>query len=200
AAIYSELKFPIYFINGNHDDRPGLVEALKMAPKKDLAAAKELLSYTFEIQGIKFLTIDMVGPKEIDPHGLCSPQQLEILRDELRDSKPTVIFGHFPFFNFDCIWLDRDMLVLNSELVESAISTPDGKVLAYFFGHIHRPFHAISNGVMYSAAASACFQIQSYPPQTGPVLEGTHQASFNLVTVSSESVLVKEIGFPTASA
>ena len=58
----------------------------------------------------------------IDPRGLLSPQQLEVLRAEATpDGPPLTIFTHYPAIRLNSPWMDANMLIYNGEAMHQAL-------------------------------------------------------------------------------
>ena len=72
AATMAKLRVPIYYVNGNHDDRGEIGKYLSMGPKEALGEAPDEFSYAFELKGYRFLVFDARGPTAIDPQGQLS--------------------------------------------------------------------------------------------------------------------------------
>ena len=82
AEIFGELKMPVYFVTGNHDRARDIHANLPMGQRQLLSNNSDVLSYAFEVKGYRFLVLDARGPDEIDPHGVLSEAQLEVVRAE----------------------------------------------------------------------------------------------------------------------
>ena len=67
AKTFGDLKVPIYYVNGNHDDAQLIKKYLPMGPREYFSADPDKLCYSFELKGYRFLVLDAQGPAEIDP-------------------------------------------------------------------------------------------------------------------------------------
>src|SRR5512135_479930 len=80
AEVFSKVKAPLYFVTGNHDTASDIHRFLPSGSREDLQRTPDVLSYTFTMKGIRFLTLDARGPDSIDPHGILSDEQLDHAR------------------------------------------------------------------------------------------------------------------------
>ncbi|VAW33145.1 hypothetical protein MNBD_CHLOROFLEXI01-630, partial [hydrothermal vent metagenome] len=55
AALFGQLKMPIYFANGNHDRARDIQRHLPMGPRHILSKNPDVLSYAFNVKGYRFL-------------------------------------------------------------------------------------------------------------------------------------------------
>ncbi len=85
---------PIYYVNGNHDAAQDIKRYLPMGPRQELTADPDLLSYAFELKGYRFLVLDARGPREIDPQGFLSAEQMEIVHHEAHSGGPPLVIVH----------------------------------------------------------------------------------------------------------
>jgi 3',5'-cyclic AMP phosphodiesterase CpdA len=92
AELLSDLKAPLYFLRGNHDDSAAIQQILMKS--EDI---KPYLYYEFESKGVQILCLDSNGPHNPqNPSGFITEEQLEwhaILR-QARDRLCGVFFGH----------------------------------------------------------------------------------------------------------
>jgi len=193
AGVFSHLNVPIYFVNGNHDTAKGIHAFLPMGKKEEFSADTSFLSYSFELKGHRFITLDARGPDEIDPHGVLRTHQFDFLRREIeRDSKPFVVFVHFPPLKLDSIWLDESMLLLNGELLHQMLVTVRDKVRGVFYGHVHRGIQILKDGILYSSVASTGCQFCAWPSDKKVQFDLYHPSCFNFVTLTGSQTIIKE--------
>src|SRR5574341_734493 len=74
ASVLAELKYPIYYVVGNHDGRATMREYLLKQTRSD-----ERLFYDFWREDFHFLVLDTQG--EPDPQGYISNEQLAWLKE-----------------------------------------------------------------------------------------------------------------------
>jgi len=197
AEVFSRLSIPMYFVTGNHDTSTGIRQFLSFGPKEDVGLDEDLLSYTFDSGGFRFVTLDSRGPNEIDPHGLLPASQLRFIQSVVQsDGPPLIIFIHFPPLKLDSVWFDRDMLMLNGEDLHKVLIPAGKRVRGVFFGHVHRGIQIVADGLPYTSVASAFRQFTAWPGDTTVKLDGHHPPSFNFVTLLSGQTIVKEHTVP----
>src|SRR3989344_4722586 len=66
TKIFENIKVPMYFLTGNHDDAQLMRQILKFGEKKDLSADDTRLFYSFKIADHNFLVLDAKTTKEED--------------------------------------------------------------------------------------------------------------------------------------
>jgi 3',5'-cyclic AMP phosphodiesterase CpdA len=192
SQIFRSLKHPIYFVTGNHDRSSLIHQYLQFPSKQDLTTNKELLTYTFDQNGIHFVVVDGRASDEMDPMGQISDEQMDILSNELKkDYESIILFIHYPAFSVDCPWVLERMLLVNGEDFHNLIVKTKGKVKSVFLGHVHRSVQVIRDGILYLSAASTCFNFGINPDETKPLILPIGTPSYNLVTITNNSVIVK---------
>ncbi len=197
AEVFSQLKAPIYFVTGNHDTSLGINMFLKMGAKADSSSDKNLISYSFEKKGYRFITLDSRGPDEIDPRGVLPVHQFDFLEREIsKDDLPFVVFIHFLPFKADSIWLDETMLLLNGELLHEKLLAVRSRVRGVFFGHVHRGMQIMKDGILYSSVASTIGQLNTFPGDAKATIDFHHPPCFNFVTLIDGKTIIKEHSIP----
>ncbi|MBP9690482.1 metallophosphoesterase [Candidatus Woesebacteria bacterium] len=191
ASMVHEIDIPMYYVTGNHDDSLMLKNAVQIGTKKDLM--EEKLVYSFEKDDHQFLVIDGRGPREIDPHGTISDQQMKVVESQISKSQSQIsIFIHFPLLSMDCRWIDRDMLLLEGEKLHALFVKHSDKIQGVFHGHVHRGTHITRDGIQYISAASTFLQFGIMPDQEAPTFENHGRGYFNMVTIENGKMTVKE--------
>lgn len=184
--VFQHLKAPIYYVSGNHDISANLISIL---PNK----TNKTNSYTFEVNDICFITLDGRGPREIDPHGIISQDQLSFLEEEIKSSqKPIVLFVHFPPLPLESPWIDRDMLLTNGEELHQILLKGKDKIRGVFSGHVHRGMVNYRDGILYSTVGSSFCQFIAWPNMERVAFERLPVGFFNYITVTKNSTLIKE--------
>lgn len=189
-GLMKRVNTPVYYVTGNHDTSAPIKKFLTMGKKEDLSSS--LNSYRFDLNGIRFLTVDARGPDKIDPHGLVSPEQMSIVEKEVAEGiLPLVVFIHYPAVALDSTWLDRDMLILNGDELHSLLVRAKERIRGVFFGHVHRPISVVRDGILYSSAGSPYVQFYSYPGQADVSFQKGDTVYYSIVTIETNNVLIK---------
>ncbi len=144
-SVLSNLRFPVYTINGNHDD---------LATMRSLAGGFQSIRMedTLKAKDMDFIFIDTVWLADDGTNrsrGLFSPEA----RDKILQSKAMkkVVVMHHPATETGS-WLDRRALSNREEFME-AIKV-DGQVAAVLSGHNHFPSSECIEGCLFSTAPS----------------------------------------------
>jgi 3',5'-cyclic AMP phosphodiesterase CpdA len=197
---FSRLKPPIYFVTGNHDTSLGINTHLTMGAKTDCSSDQNIVSYSFEKKGFRFITLDSRGPDEIDPRGVLPLHQFDFLEREIhKDDKPFVVFIHFLPFTADSLWLDEGMLLLNGGLLHETLLPVRHRVRGVFFGHVHRGMQLLKDGILYSSVGSIIGQLNTFPGDAKATIDFQHPPCFNLVTLINGKTIIKEHSIPKSS-
>lgn len=167
---FSKLKMPIYYAVGNHDRASGIKRHLPMGRHKLLSEDPDLLTYTFEVKGFRFLVVDGRAPDELDPHGRVTPEQLRIVRREAMSSGPPLaVFIHFPLWPLNSPWFDENMLLLNGPELHEALLPARARLRGVFHGHVHMPLQTVRDGILYSSVASTFAAFAAWPNLAEPL-------------------------------
>ena len=167
AELFDRLDVPIYFANGNHDTAADIRKFLKMGPKVDLM--DDELVYRFDVNGNRFLVVDGRAADELDPHGMISDRQLEVLRQECTaEGPPLTVFMHYPLWPINSPWFDSHMMIINEAELHDIFLTAKDRLHGVFHGHIHQPMQNIKDGIMYSCAPSTFAQFAAWPGAKDP--------------------------------
>lgn len=186
---------PFYYVTGNHDRSDALRSKMSSGPCEYLTDS--LNTYRFDIKGVRFLTIDARGPDEIDPHGVISDEQMKIVKNEVNEGTlPLMIFIHFPPVVLDSPWVDRDMLINNGDELHTLFVQARSRIRGVFFGHVHRPITIYKDGILYASTSAVSAQFFSYPTQEKVSFQTDIGGCFNIVTLSSSSITIKQHSYP----
>jgi Icc protein len=197
AEAFSRLQVPIYYVNGNHDNASDILKYLSMGPREETTKDRDVLSYTFEVSDCRFLVLDAHGPDDIDPAGLLSEEQLQIVRREAQpDGPPLTVFLHFPIFPMNSTWMDINMLVLNGQALHEALLPARERLRGVFYGHVHQHMQTMRDGILYVAGASTFAQLSAWPGADEPVAEVEHLPAFSFVQLMPEQTLIQQHTFP----
>lgn len=196
AETFRPLNVPIYYCTGNHDTSRDIHDYLPMGPKTDCQADRDVLSYTFEVKGWRFLVLDARAPDEMDPHGLLSDAQLEVIaREATPDGPPLTIFCHFPVLPFNSTWIDQHLLILNGDKLHQMLLPARHRVRGFFYGHIHQTFHTTRDGILYASAPSTFSQFTGWPNEA--MVHSDHEAApgFSGVQLLDDETVIRQHTF-----
>jgi len=196
--VLQDIKIPMYFTTGNHDDPELLNNFPLFAKKKNLTERKDSVSYYFEFGNYLLITIDAKNPDDQNPSGVVASDVLEKLNQLLsKTDKSFILFTHFPALSLDAPWIDKHLLISNGLTLHEMLKNFQSRCLGVFFGHIHQPLQTYADGILYISAPSTTFQfggwasdidIISYHEKTLP--------GMNLVSVIGNQVIIKYLQLP----
>lgn len=197
AETFAQLEAPIYYVVGNHDTAAGIRRYLPMAPKVDVDADPDRLSYAFEVKGCRFLVLDARGPDEIDPNGLLPESQLEVIaRETGPDGPPLTVFLHYPVIAMNSIWMDKNMLVLNGDVLHEALRQSGRRLRGVFYGHVHQHMQNICDGVRYTSTASVFSQFAAWPADVNVRFDPDEPPGYSFVHLLPDQTIVHHHSFP----
>lgn len=193
AELFSELNYPIYFVNGNHDRARDIHRFLPMGPKQILSKNLDVLSYAFDVKGFRFLVIDARGPDEIDPHGMLSDEMLSIVGNEIQvGDSPLTLFTHFPIQPMNSTWMDAYMLIINGGKMHKLLVPARDRVRGVFYGHIHQNMQTMRDGILYVAVGSTFSQFSAWPGATSTGFDPMHPPAYNFVHLMPEQTIIHQ--------
>lgn len=177
-TLFANLKYPIHYVNGNHDKVENLYGTLL-----GQEAEVKPYDYTFEVNGVKFVCVDSATSGEGIEWRL-SDDQLQWLEAQLTDDsdQPIVVGIHHPPFKIYTEWLDY-FLLKNWEDVQAVLQKGLPRLKGVFSGHVHTPLDTYRNGVFYSIVPK-------------PFSE---KPGFSVVTVTTQGCQVQHHNFPVAN-
>src|SRR5690606_6405374 len=144
-------------------------------------------------KGYRFLVVDARGPDDIDPHGLFSERQLQIVREELqRDAAPTVLFTHYPIFPMNSIWMHENMLTLNGPEFHKILMDAPVRPRAVFHGHVHQNMQTVRDGMIYASTASVFSQFAAWPNDVDVRYDKQHPPGFGFVHVLPQQMIIHQ--------
>lgn len=197
ARTFSQLKAPVYYVNGNHDTAADIRRYLRMGPHNLAGSDPERLSYTFEIRGFRFLILDARGPDEIDPLGLLPDSQLELAALEAAaDGPPLIVFVHYPVLPMNSTWMDENMLIINGDKLHSALLPAASRIRGVFHGHVHQHMQTVSDGIIYYSVASTFSQFGAWPDDIITHFDGDHDPGYAFVHLLPNRTIVHQHTFP----
>lgn len=195
AETFSQLNVPIYYATGNHDLSRDIRQYLSMGPKEELTKDPDLLSYAFTVKEERFLVVDSRAPDELNPQGIISKAQLEILEEEMLDHvTPLTVFVHHPTWPLNSEWMDKNMLLLNGAKFHQLLKIGRDRLRGVFHGHIHQHMQIVRSGIVYTAVASAFAQFAAWP-QDQEAREVPDPPGFNFVHLLPDHIVVHQHTF-----
>ena len=197
AHVLSHLSVPLYCATGNHDDRQLLRKHMAMGPRRDLIDDGGPLCYRFEEGGEQFLVLDSQHP-DGGVAGLLGDDQLDVVRELVREGNPFCLFLHHPPIETDCAWIEP-MQLLNLETLHELLLPARDRLRAVFSGHIHRGTHTNRDGISYITVPATSTQLAILPDEDKPGWADRDPAAFNYVTILGDAILVKEYPVSTES-
>ncbi len=197
AKIFSRLDVPIYYVAGNHDRARDICHYLPMGEMQMKTGDPDLLSYAFDVKGYRFLTVDARGPDEIDPHGLLSEEQMDIVREEAtQQGMPLTIFMHFPINKLNSIWMDAYMLTINGDELHKALLPARDRLRGVFYGHVHQNMQTWRDGILYVSVASTFSQFAAWPDDKVVGINKEHPPGYNFVHMMPQQTIIHQHLFP----
>ncbi len=196
AKTLGRIQVPVYYVNGNHDTAVDIKQHMRMGPKQDLLPDSNVLTYAFEIKGHRFLTLDGKGPDEIQPHGILSAEQLEIVQREAQpEGPPLTVFVHFPTLPLNSNWMDANMPLLNGEAFHQALLPARDRLRGVFYGHVHRSMQTVRDGIVYTAGRSTFSQFTAWPHEELVQADFHERPGYNFVHLLPEQTIVHQHTF-----
>lgn len=210
ALVFSalnKLAAPIFYLPGNHDNPDALRRGWLGA-----SSNTERFDYTKDLADFRLLAFDTrrtILPGERLPDraaGMMSQEQLQTLREACQQDGPRLLIAlHHQPVKLDAPWLDegfdddgvRETMILEcAEDFLEAIAPARDRIGGVFFGHVHRGFQVLRDGILFCSAPSALLQFQSLPSHTTPIRAHDELPGFNVVTIQDGQTLVRQYTFP----
>jgi 3',5'-cyclic-AMP phosphodiesterase len=160
-AVLRQLRYPIYYVRGNHDDPIGMRQYLDNVPQGD-----GHLYYDFIMKDFHFVVLDSFGYTRTI--GIIEDNQMTWLEATLRNSlaESLVITLHHPPLITGIPCYDERMILKNHNEFFEVLRPYRERIRGVFFGHIHRDTLALREGILCSSAASTWFQLYGWPQDT----------------------------------
>lgn len=199
--VLSDLKAPVYYATGNHDDVSMMRDALTFGEHTSLVeeSADQLC---YRIGGtikekVQFYVMDGWVPPEEGPHGFLSENQVEAVLSDITGEKPVAIFLHYPLVPVGSKWIDEHLLTRNGLAFQQRLLAAAGSQLrGVFTGHLHRGLKLFHGGVFHSGVSSPACEFTAGPEDDfcdflpgGPI-------PFNHVSFTGDATLVKSYSLP----
>jgi len=201
AEVLSQLKAPVYYATGNHDDVAMMRGALNFGPLELLVPeSEERLCYRIggaAGSGVEFFVMDGKVPPAEGPHGHLSNSQIAAVLDGISGTKPVAVFIHYPLTPIGSKWIDEHLLVTNGPEFQKALAGKAGKQLrGIFSGHPHRGHSIYRDGILQSGVSSPACEFTAGPDDDvcdflpgGPI-------PFHHITFTADATMVKAYSLP----
>lgn len=189
--ILSKIRFPVYYLAGNHDDRD-LLQRI-MLDREPLTP----FDYQFEAKGVQVVCVDSNGPAQ-QPAGFVTSDQiarLEGICKDTEDQRPLVIAVHHNVLPNGIPWWDDFMRMTNGQEFHEALLPARHRLRGVFHGHVHQPVDTYRDGVLYSGVSSSWYQIHAFPGQKDTVGDEDGEPGFNVVTVTPQQTFIRRHHF-----
>lgn len=196
ADLLAQINVPTYYVVGNHDTAVDIRNYMSMGTHQSLSDNPDLLTYAFDVNGVRFLTIDARAGDEIDPSGMLSDEQLAIVEREVTTGdSPLVVFMHYPALPINAPWMDRKMLILNGEKLHQALLPARDRLRGVFYGHIHQNMQVVRDGISYNSVASAFSQFTAWATDEMFGIDRDHLPGYAFVQLLPEQTIVHQHTF-----
>ncbi len=175
----AELRAPVIWVAGNHDERPALRAGLLGSE-----ATEEPVTGTWDLDGLRIIALDSSVPGW--HHGDLDETQLAWLAEELATPAPlgTILALHHPPIPSHIPFFDILELQHQGELAEVIAGTDVRQILA---GHLHYSTSGTFAGVPVSVAAATCYTMNlQRPADEVNGMDGGQ--SFHLVHVYDDTI------------
>ena len=190
APVLANLKYPVYYVRGNHDDADMMREFLPNLP-----TGEGRLDYDFQIKGCHFIVLDTFGRDH--PKGYVETYQLDWLQEKCEQSRAgsvVILLHHLPTLTGNG-WLDSKMYIENHDALFLTLSPFRERIRGIFFGHVHSPTTTWRDGIVCSSAA-AVFSQFTYPFDLSYRPTVTSVRGFSLVTINQQQTWISHHFLP----
>lgn len=188
--ILSAIRYPTYYLVGNHDDREMFQRVLLGLPE-----ARDKYDYEFDAKGVQIVCLDSNGPAA-HAGGSLTEEQLDWVRATCRtdDPRPLVVAIHHNVLPIGSYFWDTFMRLVNGEALHAALLPARERLRCVLFGHVHMATDTFRDGILYSSANSSWYQLQCYPGQQ-EIEEDKGEPGFNVVTLTRTQTFIRRHRF-----
>ena len=180
---------PCYFTLGNHD-HPQIAFHHLPFPAHERLIDTDPWSYTFRCNDIFAIVLNA----RIDDRGRgeLSQEHLIGLQNVLRSTPdPTIIAIHFTPLMAGQYWNDTHMLLSNGEQLHNILKRHAQRIRGVFFGHLHRPFQRLYDGILYVCGPSTAYGIDFWCGETRPRILHQRSVGWNWVRISERGTEIR---------
>lgn len=192
--ILSQIKYPVYYLAGNHDNSAAIQQVLLGRTGSEITRN---LDYILEIRDIQVICLDSTTHAEDSHNGRIEDEQLAWL-DELcsaKDDRPLVVAIHHHTLPLEAPWLDRIVLA-NGVAVHNTLLKAKDRLRGVFYGHVHENTITTRDEINYYSVLSGWFQTRTWYDQQTPTNDSMHNPGFNVVTLTERDTFVRFYRFP----
>jgi 3',5'-cyclic AMP phosphodiesterase CpdA len=173
--ILSRLAMPYRLIPGNHDARETLRAGFPELPFE----AGEFLHQSVATSQATVLLLDTHEPGK-ESGRLCE-RRLGWIEERLAGSaQPVLVFMHHPPLAIGHQAMDR-MPLRNPGPFLELLGRYRSQVRHVFFGHVHRPFFAVMDGIGYSSVPGTCHQISLMGMERGDLYASSEPGGYGVI-------------------
>lgn len=189
--VLGRIKYPVYYLSGNHDDG----EALQRIFLRSNAVLKPF-EYELEINGVQIVTVDSNGPAQ-QPAGAVTKAQLDRLSAlcAAKDDRPLIVATHHNVLPMGAPFWDTFMRMTNGEDFHRALLPARHRLRGVFHGHVHEPTDTYRDGILYTAALSSWYQLDTWPDQSTISGDRHMRPGFSVVLVTEEQTFIRRHQF-----
>jgi Icc protein len=195
-AILAELRAPVHYIVGNHDNARLLQQTMV-----GIESPAARYDYAFELGGVQFVALDSTTLHE-QPGGELTDTQLDWLRGYCQtDGLPLAVFIHHLPLPLGVPWLDEviampsAMIISNHQAFRDVLRPAAKRLRGVFFGHIHRSSQSLEDGILYSSAPSTFGQLKTWPEMRSAAPAPEEAPGYCLVTIDATRTVVQQYTF-----
>jgi Icc protein len=189
--LLDEIKFPTYYLPGNHDDA-------EMLQRVFLGRSEILPSfdYEFEVNGVQVLCIDSSKRAQY-AGGVLAPEQLATIERVVsaRDDRPLVVGIHHNVLPIGAPFWDTFMRLSNGEALHALLVKAQPRLRGVFHGHVHMSSDTLADGVLYTSVPSSWYQLECWPGQSHIIEDRGAEPGFHVVTITRTQTFIRRHRF-----
>ncbi len=190
--VLAGLAIPFRLIPGNHDRRDRIRSAFPELPFEP----GRFLHQCVEASGATLLLLDTREPRE--EWGRLCPERLAWLEQRLQAARPPVlVFMHHPPIAVGHAAMDA-MRLREPESFLELLRRHRDKVRQVCFGHVHRAFFAVLDGIGFSAVPGTSHQVSLMGMGRGDLYASGEPAGYGVILVEDGRVGVHIQSFAEA--
>lgn len=190
--VLSKIRFPLFYVAGNHDESAALQRHL-LGNDDPMPA----LHYDFDVNGVQVAVVDSNGPAE-PPAGFMTDEQLDWLSAicSADDPRPLVIATHHSPTGLGVPWLDDYMGIQNTDAFHAALLPARDRLRGVFFGHVHQNIDVHRDGILYASTLSSWKQFDAYPGMERTTPDPLAEPGFSIVSIMADRTYIRRCRLP----